>query len=371
MNTPYVIKAKASGVLFVEFYDADGVRKRVSCATRDPRAAREKARAIVKGNSGSSLQAAEPKAGAITMAMLFDLMMKTDWSPQHVRSQPTVRSNVKILNTYIGTELVGGVNSKRLEALAAELFAAGYSAGTVDRKLNAVGAALGRATIEYDDQGRPWLQGRPRMPKITVDNFRDRVIFKDEEAAIFAAITQRAIQESTRDWHRFHCLIRFLLDTGCRLGEALRLTAKDVDRRDRGDGRVVLYAVFPRYTTKNKKPRQIPLTDAVAQNMDFLAWGAPGGRYFKISAATAWNMWKAIRADVKAKGFDIDDVTLHTCRHTCLTRLAQSGKLRIEQIADWAGHSSVEITRQRYLHLLPRDQLPVLDVLNDFAEAAA
>ena len=369
MAASYELKAKKSGIIFAEYY-VDGERQRVSCKTRDRREARQRADLIVNGGGPSSNPSAAPKVGAITMAVLFDRMQQTDWSPRECKSQATIRSNIKILNTYIGDELITDVTHPRLERLAADLFSHGYKAGTVDRKLNAVGAALGRATIETDKQGRPWLAGKPRLPKITVNNFKDRVVTREEEQAIFKAIFDCLAAEPTRDWQRYHCLIRFLLDTGCRLSEALNLTTKDVETRD-VNGRMITFAVFPRYKTKSGKPRQIPLTDAVARNLSHLSWGSPGGSYFKISPATAWYMWdRSIRAGVKAAGFDIDDVTLHTMRHTCLTRLAKSGKLRLEQISDWAGHSSVQITRDRYLHYLPEDQIPVLDVLNAMAASS-
>lgn len=369
MNRAYEIKIKTSGILYVEFY-LDGERQRVSCKTRNMREARRIASTIVNGEAPMTTSGA-PKSGAVTMSMLFDRMQDTDWSPRKCKSQATIRSNIKILNGYIGDELVTDMTHQRLERLVAALFAAGYKAGTVDRKLNAVGAALGRATIETDRFGTPWLIGKPKLPKITVNNFKDRVLSADEERAIFKAIFARLAAEPTRDWQRYHCLIRFLLDTGCRLSEALNLTTKDVETRE-VNGRSITFAVFPRYKTKSGKPRQIPLTDTVARNLDHLAWGSPGGSYFKISPATAWYMWdKSIRADVKAAGYDIDDVTLHTMRHTCLTRLAKSGKVRLEQISDWAGHSSLQITRDRYLHLMPEDQLPVLDVLNAMAATSS
>ena len=367
-TTKPIIKAKKSGVLYAEFY-ADGERRRVSLETRDMGAAKLKLPKIIAGNDQPPVAKHAPSPGRVTMAQLFDRCQATIWSPREVRSQATVRSNIRKLNTLIGRELVCEITAGRLRDLAEQLFTEGYAAGTVSRKMDAVSAALGHATEETYPDGTPWLIGKPKMPSITVDNFLDRVVSRAEEDAIFAAIAKRNFKEPTRDWQRFHCLIRFLLDTGCRLSEALRLKTTDVEPRDIS-GREVHFALFPRYLSKNKKPRQIPLTNEVVAFLPHLAWRAHESRYFPFSAATAWFMWSNIRKDMDAAGRNIDDVKLHTMRHTCLTRLARSGKVRIERISEWAGHSNIQITITRYAHLLPEDQVATLDVLNAMAQAA-
>ena len=72
--------------------------------------------------------------------------------------------------------------------------------------------------------------------------------------------------------------------------------------------------------------------------------------------------WENIRQDVKEAGLNIDDVTLHTLRHTCLTRLAQGG-MGLLQLQQWAGHSDPKITADRYVHLRPNDLVGGLDIL--------
>jgi len=57
----------------------------------------------------------------------------------------------------------------------------------------------------------------------------------------------------------------------------------------------------------------------------------------------------------------------HTLRHTCLTRMAKSGKFKIEEISRWAGHSGIQITMDRYLHLIPTDTAHLVDHLDAMA----
>ncbi len=52
---------------------------------------------------------------------------------------------------------------------------------------------------------------------------------------------------------------------------------------------------------------------------------------------------------MKAAGGDIDDVVLHTLRHTCITRLAL-GEMELRRLSMWAGHPDVSITAKRDSH---------------------
>lgn len=106
-------------------------------------------------------------------------------------------------------------------------------AATVHPKLCAVSKALNHATRITDGNGRPILQGKVPMPTVMARNTRDRVLSKDEEAAIFAAVKARVAKEPTRDWKRFGLLLRFLLDTAARLGEAVNVS--DARIQHRGD----------------------------------------------------------------------------------------------------------------------------------------
>lgn len=61
------------------------------------------------------------------------------------------------------------------------------------------------------------------MPEIKVKNEKSRVLKPDEEMLVFAAIDKRIVDEPSRQWRRFHMLVRVLLDTGFRRDEALIL----------------------------------------------------------------------------------------------------------------------------------------------------
>lgn len=361
--TPYRLNKRSDGIYLAVFY-VDGDRQRKSTGTRDLKIARERAREIVKGTYAAppKAQTAATSGGGLTMTELFDRCAQTVWSPRKVRSQRTVKSNIKILSEMIGDEPVSAMNYPRLQQLVEDLFARGYAAGTVHRKMCAVSKALNEATRMMDSNGRPILAAKVPIPTVVARNARSRVLSHQEERAIFDQIKVRMAAEPSRDWYRFSLLLRFLLDTGCRLGEALNVTKATVEEIEGAT-----FVEFPRYSTKNEKPRKLPLTQAIVSSLPHLSAASVDGRLFPLKPQTVWYMWKAIRSDLVAKDHQVQDVVLHTMRHTFLTRLAKSGKVRIERISEWAGHSSLQVTIDHYLHLMPEDKLATLDVVEALA----
>jgi hypothetical protein len=86
-------------------------------------------------------------------------------------------------------------------------------------------------------------------------------------------------------------------------------------------------------------------------------------RFFGFTAQTADKMFRELREDVQREtGMAVADVSIHTIRHTVLTRLARGG-MELARLQKWAGHSDPKITAERYLHLMPSDLDGGLDIL--------
>jgi hypothetical protein len=384
-------RQKPNGMWVVDYVDDGGARKRVSTGIKGPPSrtppadVKAAAREIILGIRTpkpviASNRQARKEDGRLTMSDLFDRCEKTVWAPSEAKSQASIRSNVKILRGLIGSVPILDMNYTRLEALVEEMRGMGYAPATIKRKMDMVSKALRMATKWEDDAGRPLLASKPSMPPIRVDNTKDRVLFgaadaklmnvPNEEALVLEAIEQRRLREPGRQWFTFGNLFRALIDHGGRLTETLNGGEQDIQFMPvLVDGEVVRrpVVVFPRYGTKSDKPRTVPLTDA--------AWAAYQAQrphmairkvevkvnekadklvFFPLSQGTAWYMFDQIKEDVKAKhGVDLSDVTLHTLRHTCLTRLARSGKMDLLRLQMWAGHSDPKITADRYAHLIP------------------
>ncbi|PZR35799.1 tyrosine-type recombinase/integrase [Caulobacter segnis] len=349
------MRQKPSGIWIVDYDGEDGKRKRISTGTRDKAQASKLAREIVLGKiappaAHPSQTQTRAKEGGPTLTDLWDTMLKDEWSPSRTKSQRTLMSNIKILTPLIGGKLVKDVGDQDLVDLKAALEAKGYAPATVKRKLDMVGRSLTAAVR------RRIIDERPHMPVVVVKNEKDRIVSPEEEALIFDAIDARAQREPMRQWKRFRALVRWLIDGGFRLSEPLQ--AKP-DWIVEVKGKPVL--ALPPEACKSGKARPVPLTKAIMDTVPYLKATMTDDRLFPMTPATAWYMWDTIREDIRLSGKgNIDDVNLHTFRHTCLTRLIQGG-MAIHWVSKWAGHANTIITEQRYLRTNAGDLLDAFE----------
>lgn len=357
---------KPSGIWAVDYVcRSTGERRRVSTGLREKPAATKLARALAKGEVAPTIdQRAEAaqrapegptgaSSGKTTLSALWTRCENTIWHPREVRSQATLLSNLKILRAVeietpagrrvFGDMEVAEVRYSTLEALVEALFAKDYAAGTVKRKVDMVGRSL--------TQAAKWeiITGRPAMPTIKVDNARSRVITDAEEAVVFQIVADRTEAEPGRDWRRYGHLLRFLMDTACRLGEVLAMRRGWIEQRAEG------WALnIPGSITKNGKGRTIPLSAACVEALPYLEMNAHrDGRLFPMTAGTAQYYWRVnVVPDAKElHGVDLSDAVLHTFRHTKLTRLAKLPGFGIQRVSTWAGHSDISITAGVYAKL--------------------
>jgi len=289
---------------------------------------------------------ADPPVQATILRELLDRALRTVW--RDVKSFSTLQSNIKFLNARLGDHVVEAIDDEVIESFVERMYAQGYKPATIKRKLDVLKRALMEAV--------KWkiIDRRPNFPTVTIRNTRDRVVSREEEQKVYEAIALRRLREPWRPWTEFEDLVIVLLATGGRLGEVLASTRADV-----GDG----FITFQRDTTKSGKPRTVPLTKAAVaaisrQAVECAAGTCPAGQLWKLTEAKSWFFWTAIRADVGGMA----DVTLHTLRHTALTRLAQGG-MDILRLQKWAGHSDPRITAERYTHLQPSDLVGGIAIL--------
>lgn len=290
---------------------------------------------------------------------------RTIW--RTARSQPTLRSNLKVLRDLVGDLDIADLHYTRLDELRLALECRPgkrtptLSPASVKRTMDTLSRALTHATKMTNPDGSPVLFAKPTMPSISVENIQDRVISDAEARAVFEIIDARQAQEPHRDWSRFRAFMRFLLDTACRRGEALRVTASHIETRLIA-GRQRSFVSFHRYTTKTSRPRVLPLSDAVADLLPALRLQAGSGPLFGFTPGDLRGMWKAVRTDMKARGYDFSDVGFHTARHTTLTKAMKTHP--IAKVSRLAGHASVQITIDRYGHIAADD---LVDMVDDIA----
>ena len=162
-------------------------------------------------------------------------------------------------------------------------------------------------------------------------NTKDRVI-SDHERDAFCKYFRQVGEPAAAD------LLVFLLETACRWGEAERLKGQDVDL---AKGRVTFW------TTKNGKPRSVPLTRRAIEALEPHLPAIPTHRVWPFKYTRyqhLFNTAKAIHglADDRA-------LSIHTTRHTCASKLASRG-IPLHQLMAYGGWTSLASV-QRYLHL--------------------
>ncbi|MDX6541528.1 MAG: hypothetical protein QOI71_3138 [Gaiellales bacterium] len=67
---------------------------------------------------------------------------------------------------------------------------------------------------------------------------------------------------------------------------------------------------------------------------------------------------------------ELRPITLHEARHTYASLMAAAG-VPLEDVADYMGHSTVEVTRKLYRHLYPDSRRRAADALEAFLEVSA
>jgi integrase len=179
-----------------------------------------------------------------------------------------------------------------------------------------------------------WADRVPERPILRGSKVRHRELTDAEEDQLY---------QHSEAWARD--LWRFLLETGVRISEALRIT--DEDRRLAfSSGKLALR------DTKNGKDRMIPLTSEANRCLWAHRWADKSSRQVSF----AWEQARqkmGLRSD---PGF-----VVHCLRHTCASRLLQGG-VELEKVSKWLGHSSVKVT-ERYAHLRTDDLVSGVRVL--------
>jgi integrase len=171
---------------------------------------------------------------------------------------------------------------------------------------------------------------------VSAERRREKILSPAEEVRLLEACASHPYRSHLKP------LLIFLLDTGCRKGEALKLRWRSVCFASQ---LITLEAT----TTKTLKARQVMMTERVAQELASL-WGASS----KSADETVFRIFSNVRnsfasvcevAGIRHGG--IDGLTLHSLRHTAATRLVQGG-MPLQLAGRILGHSQVNTT-YRYL----------------------
>jgi integrase len=172
---------------------------------------------------------------------------------------------------------------------------------------------------------------------VSAERQREKILTVDEEQRLLDACDSHPYRRPLKP------LLIFLIDSGCRKGEALKLRWRSVCFASKI---ITLEAT----TTKTLKARQVMMTERVFQELATL-WESsskePDARVFGISN----NVRKSFASACEIAGIEhggINGLNLHSLRHTAGVRLVQGG-MSAQLAGKLLGHSQVSTTYRFYL----------------------
>ena len=244
--------------------------------------------------------------------------------------------------------LVTEVNDTHIGNLVDTLEDRGFAPATINRYLSSISKMLRFANKR---QSIYHLDRVPHIEWQKEDNGRERYLEPMEEKEIIRLLTEWNMV----DYLEFYL---FLIDTGMRLGEALSIKKLMVHNNN---GNYVVN--LPATVTKNGEPRGIPLTERAKSIVVKLLNNAErNDLVFKhLKYWTCENTWRRLRKAMNL--VDDKEFVIHCLRHTCATRLAQSGKVELHMIGQMLGNKSWKMIK-RYSHLIPNNLMGAVSVLN-------
>jgi integrase len=255
----------------------------------------------------------------------------------------------KVVEKDFGAQRLDKLDYNAIEEWVARMQDGDQAVATIKSKLSCVVTALKLV------QPKGWIKSLPLLPPLgQPDNAKVRWLTPAEEAALIKACgCQRAVIETV-----MQDVIVFLIDTGARVGELLKVRDDSLSER-----RNMTYVEF--LDRKAGDDLRIPLTararDAIKRLLANRYWQKRirGTRDHDKRRDSAQN-WLTHRFAEIRNHAGMPDVTAHTLRHTCASRLVQSG-VSIDKVQKFLGHSDIRMT-ERYSHLAPSD-------LDDVAKA--
>lgn len=240
-------------------------------------------------------------------------------NPEWARKDRSALQRLEWVKGHIGALDIKQVSTSTLDDLVTKLRKTGASNRTINRYLDAASKTLRFA------HERSAIPGMPHVPRLA-DKGKDRtkVLSVDLENAICRWI------EAHRD-PRVAFVVRVLVATGFRAGELDKLQSWQVENES---------ITLGKEQTKTDKSRTVYVDAEMATKLRaMIAAGA---------LPNASQVYKIFKQAVKACGGD-DELTVHSLRHTCATRLIEAGVDPLTA-ADILGHSSIQTTK-RYTHI--------------------
>ena len=272
----------------------------------------------------------------------------TDHAELHKRSVDRDREIIKVLNRVFGSLILHEITAHRIEQFKRERLAGKWRGhkttsaaksiqpGTVNRELDTLRSIFSKA-IEWGK-----LIENPMAPvkRLKVDNRRTRILTDEEQVRLLEACPGK-----------LRSIVMLALTTGARVGELLDLRWEAVQ-----DSELTFLE------TKNGRIRRMPISAAIAAVLaaqprvhPWVFTNARTKKPYTVNGVAHVFDRALTRADITT-----GDVTLHTLRHTALSRMIADGFDDYTVMAI-SGHSSTRMLA-RYTHPTDARKIGALDL---------
>lgn len=256
----------------------------------------------------------------------------------HAKGSQHCMNNGRMAIRYFGGETpLSAISASEVDGWIKSMREQQQGNSTINRKLSALSKMM-RFAIS-----REGLDHRPPIPRLKEPPGRTRIISAEEEGRIFRLLKEWKFEEEA-------ALFAVLLDTGMRISEALQLKEKDIEL----NGRLIRI-----WLTKNDNPRSVPMTQRVFEIIKGRIIEHGENQFFPRTYTHYHRVWEQLRTAMCMRGDR--QFVLHCLRHSCASRLVQSG-VQLQVVKEWMGHRSFQMTL-RYAHLLPANLMQAVSAL--------
>lgn len=265
---------------------------------------------------------------------VFDAQYVQNRKVAGLRSVASVRTYLRVLTEYFGNLLVKEITKSDIQKFKLERLNTPTVRNT-QRSITAVNRELQllRKMLNFAIENR-WIKDNPffktNLISMADENQRNRLLSFEEERRLLDACT----------YSRAHLrpIVITALDTGCRLGELLKLRWRDVDFC----GEIITIIAF---NAKTAEAREVGMTERVKEELAKLWESSPQDLDLLVFGITN-TIKRAWKSACRLAG--IEDLHFHDLRHTAVTRMVATG-LPSAEIMKISGHKQAK-TFLRYVN---------------------
>jgi integrase len=276
------------------------------------------------------------QAEVTTLGDLLEMRLR-DPQCQSTRNRRRLVGFFEEFVNYTGPDLpLRNLSVTRLKQYRDSLL--GFKPSTIEFKMAGVTGALNNARLYFPDFEN---FGAPRLPGL--ETIGREVIVSGSELHAVVDELRRVGRDKMAD------ILELLILTGCRIGEILSLTQKQIDHERR------VIVLLPEHT-KTRRKREIPFSEA--SETIFRRWDddCPSYRWFYLATVRAAN----------SRGILVgyDNWRIHDIRHTAASILAEAG-INTAIIARLLGHKIGGMT-EKYIHATDPALRQAVNVLDGY-----